>query len=347
MSYVLDAVLSITPLRVNQTKATLHLPHSSYSCYLGCSAYSAGDIVSVHLNRAKGELSFGVNGLDLGVAFSNIPQTTGNGDLLVLHGAVSLRDPDDRVRLLAVEVCDDKDAWTPSMSQSTAPGNTSASAARSLPMTRPPPRPAHAPPAVPKSVQPSLTSGAVVWRNPSVVIVPSLDPSVESLRFQKVVPRGQRPTWGDGLVLFRPLLQTFERASPSANIDELLTPGGSGFDEDGDWQPGVQRWTFKIHAGKHASLGVATAQVDKHSFVNETENGWAIFQRDGKVGHGGPAQQIYLRHGIGPGSTVTVEADRRAKTLSFIVDGHNAGESRMWCLLHLFHGSTHGMRVFG
>lgn len=133
--------------------------------------------------------------------------------------------------------------------------------------------------------------------------------------------------------MFRPLLQSLEpqaAARPSSNADEPLTPGGSGFDDDGDWQPGVQRWTFKVHAGEHASFGVVTAQVDKHTFVNETKNGWAMFQRDGKVGHGGPAQRVYLGRGIAPGSTVTVEADRRARTLSFIVDGHNAGANHVW-----------------
>lgn len=60
--------------------------------------FHAGDIVGSLLNRATKTISFTKNGLDLGVAFTNV-----NED--VLYPSVGLRTPDEEVPWTSVLLC--------------------------------------------------------------------------------------------------------------------------------------------------------------------------------------------------------------------------------------------------
>lgn len=94
-------------------------PHSTYVggadspskrgwAYYGCSpgykyhnasvkeygrAFNVGDVVGVHMNQAEGTLSFSINGEDLGVAFTDLPNDE------ALYPAVSICQNSDSVRL--------------------------------------------------------------------------------------------------------------------------------------------------------------------------------------------------------------------------------------------------------
>jgi len=261
--------------------------------------YGQFDRISVHIDCSSRTLSFLLNDESLGPAFADLPSGK-------FHAAVSLRDPGDKVRLVKVE----------SHTQS---------------------RPAAA--VGPGSV-PSVTSVALYWKNPSIVQLPFVTESVPSvvdckdghhgrngtrLRWRKQVPIGLKPSWREGLMLIRPLLQAgMNNGGPQCAGD---------FDADGDWRPGLQRWTFRIVAGSKATIGVCTAFVDKHSFVNQTKEGWGLFQYSGMVGHNGPAKTDYYNKRIDPGSVVTVEADRKQRTLSYIVNGQRLGT--MGCSFHV------------
>jgi hypothetical protein len=107
--------------------------------------------------------------------------------------------------------------------------------------------------------------------------------------------------WDNGLIVFGPRTKEVGLSSMSFSFDG------------------------QVEGGATVGIVLAGKNTPKSGFVNKTDSGWAYFQNNGCIGHGGPATKPYGVDFAESGDLVDVELNATKGTLKFYTNGEPQG----------------------